>query len=386
MPAPDQLAAEGDGRKGVTGVAESGDEEPPAHSRSVTAVYPKRLRRRAAPVPYASAVARSKPIVAGLMCAVAAVLVAACATGDDPAQETSRSSAPPPVATAADFPTPGGRTLDEIREGLAPGPVLAPSASLLEPGRNRFGFGLFDRARKQIDKTPVALYVAPAGGGEAKGPFPATWESLETDPAFRSESTAGDPDAARSLYLAKLPFPKPGQYELLGVVRLDKRLMAAEPVQRTVTVVKDGLVPKVGERAPRISTPTKDDVASIEEIETRVPPDSMHEVDFADVLGKRPIVLLFATPALCQSRVCGPVVDIAEQVKAAHKGDAAFIHMEIFNDNRPERGQRPQVRAWSLPTEPWAFAIDRNGVVAARLEGAFSAKELEAAVKAATDR
>ena len=41
----------------------------------------------------------------------------------------------------------------------------------------------------------------------------------------------------------------------------------------------------------------------------------MHDVDFADVVGKKPTVLLFATPALCQSRVCGPVVDVAEQVK-----------------------------------------------------------------------
>ncbi len=55
----------------------------------------------------------------------------------------------------------------------------------------------------------------------------------------------------------------------------------------------------------------------------------MHDVDFADALGKEPIVLLFATPALCQSRVCGPVVDVAEQVKRERPDDAAFIHLEI---------------------------------------------------------
>ena len=42
----------------------------------------------------------------------------------------------------------------------------------------------------------------------------------------------------------------------------------------------------------------------------------MHDVDFADALGKKPVVLLFATPLLCQSRVYGPVADIAEEVKA----------------------------------------------------------------------
>jgi hypothetical protein len=42
------------------------------------------------------------------------------------------------------------------------------------------------------------------------------------------------------------------------------------------------------------------------------------------------------------------------------------------------------VRQWNLPTEPWLFAIDRNGRIAARIEGAFSARELEAVLKKAT--
>ena len=46
--------------------------------------------------------------------------------------------------------------------------------------------------------------------------------------------------------------------------------------------------------------------------------------------------------------------------------------MEIYNDNELEKGFRPQVGAFKLPTEPWAFAIDRDGKVAARLEGAYS--------------
>lgn len=45
-------------------------------------------------------------------------------------------------------------------------------------------------------------------------------------------------------------------------------------------------------------------------IDTRVPHDDVHRVDFHDVVGKRPVVLLFSTPQLCQSRVCGPVTDL----------------------------------------------------------------------------
>ena len=56
--------------------------------------------------------------------------------------------------------------------------------------------------------------------------------------------------------------------------------------------------------------------------------------------------------------------------------------MEIYNDNDPNKGVRPQVRAFNLPSEPWLFVIDRNGVIRTAIEGAFSVRELEGAVRA----
>ena len=85
---------------------------------------------------------------------------------------------------------------------------------------------------------------------------------------------------------------------------------------------------------------------------------------------------MFATPQFCQSRVCGPVVDVAEQVKEIYGDKAEFIHMEIFNDNDPARRVRPQVRAFRLPSEPWLFAIDRQGTIQAEIEGAFGVDAL----------
>ena len=120
-------------------------------------------------------------------------------------------------------------------------------------------------------------------------------------------------------------------------------------------------IPDVGDRAPVIHTPTVEDVGGdLAKIDTRQPPSTQHEVDFADVLGKEPIVLSFATPALCSSRVCGPVVDIAEQVKSERPDDAEFIHMEICEDNDVNKGPREQVLDYGLPTEPWLFVIDER--------------------------
>jgi hypothetical protein len=95
-------------------------------------------------------------------------------------------------------------------------------------------------------------------------------------------------------------------------------------------------------------------------------------------------VLVFATPALCQSRVCGPVVDIAEQLKHARPSDdVAWIHMEIYNDNQLTKGYRPQFLKFNLPSEPWLYTIDRKGRIAAMIEGAYSSAELNRAVDAA---
>ena len=109
----------------------------------------------------------------------------------------------------------------------------------------------------------------------------------------------------------------------------------------------------------------------------------MHDVNFADVVGKKPAVLLFATPALCQSRVCGPVVDIAEQVKAERGDEVEFIHQEIFRDNEVDKGFRPQVLRWKLPTEPWLFAVDARAAWPRGSRARTAPTELERAVDAA---
>ena len=55
--------------------------------------------------------------------------------------------------------------------------------------------------------------------------------------------------------------------------------------------------------------------------------------------------------------------------------------MEVYNDNDPNKGLRPQLKAFHLPTEPWAFVIGADGLISDRIEGAFGATELRAAVQ-----
>ena len=108
----------------------------------------------------------------------------------------------------------------------------------------------------------------------------------------------------------------------------------------------------------------------------------MHKVDFADVVGKKPVALLFSTPQLCQSRVCGPVTDMELQMQSKYGDKMDFIHQEVWQSTTTStRACASRCRQFNLPTEPWLFVVDKNGKITARLEGSIGVQQFEDAVK-----
>jgi hypothetical protein len=379
------------------------------------------------------AAVRFPRVASAVACLLFLAAIAAGCGGSDNGGNGNTSVADRAAPPASDFPSAKGKTLAEVLNSTD-GPsqlVVSPAAQVFYTGPNRYSFGVFTVGQKQVADAQVALYFArvppsqettlPSGGGStgasgqggkagatgqgtkagntgkaaqgaavagsgggqsskppnkaearaldqpATGPFPAQVESLETEPAFRALTTANDKSAATAVYVTHVDFPSNGEWRIAAVIK-DKDGTTATLLPSAIVGQFKG-VPRVGQR-PKLTT--------------RVPPETMNQVDFADALGKKPIVLLFATPQFCQSRVCGPVVDVAEQVRQETGDKADFIHMEIYNDNDPSKGVRPQVRAFNLPSEPWLFVIDSNGVIRTAIEGAFGVNELEKAVKQVT--
>jgi hypothetical protein len=348
---------------------------------------------------------RLGPFTRAFACLLAAcLLLAGCGSGDstDSSGAKAENRAAPP---GSDFPATEGRSLTEVLEAAGPSElVVSPAASVFYKGVNRFPFGVFEKDRSQVNDAKVALYFSPvpkvnpkaekegAKGADARaqlkaleepatGPFPASVETLATQPAFRAQTTTQDPDAATVVYSTDLDFPSDGEWRVAAVIKEGDQLSATLLPSVLVGAVKR--VPRVGEKAPLIHTPTPADVGGdLSKITTRIPPDTQNQVDYADAYGKEPIILLFATPQFCQSRVCGPVVDVAEQVKQVYGDKAAFIHMEIWEENDPSTEKtRLQVRAFHLPTEPWLFAIEKDGTIGEVLQGAFGVDALTEAVE-----
>lgn len=307
----------------------------------------------------------------------------ACGGGDDEATgETTRTFDQAPEAAAdpqsEDFPSPEGRSMQEIAGLADPGPELAPATSHYVTGTNRLAFGIVSEGGEFI-YGPTAVYIGRSPDAPAQGPFVAPTDSLITEPAYRSKQAALEGDAIASLYSTELDLPRPGDYSVLVVTRLGEELLGATS---QLTVGKRDTIPAPGDAAPVVETDTLEAAGGqIAEIDTREPPDDMHSTDFASVVGERPVALLFATPQLCLSRVCGPVTDIALQLREEYGEEIDFIHQEVYVDNDPSKGLRPPLEAFRLETEPWLFTIDAEGRVAARLEGSFGFRDFEAALR-----
>jgi hypothetical protein len=330
-----------------------------------------------------------RKVVTGTL--VAAVLGGAgCGGGDDEPpdpvaqvpsgiQEKVRLARDP---QRAEFPATGGKTLQELANEIGGGSEMGLAGSVFVAGReNRVAFGVIDQnAGFLYGRT--ALYVARSPNAKARGPYVAPADVLVTEAPYRSEQAATESDPFAAVYAAQVPFAKPGPYSLMAVTLVDGRPVAAAGQLEVTTAARDK-VPDVGEPAPKVRTDT---VASaggdVEAIDTRRPTSDMHE-DFSKVVGSKPVALLFATPQLCQSRVCGPVVDVALQLRARYGDQVDFIHQEVYTGNDPNKGLRKPLQEFNLQTEPWLFAVGEDGRITARLEGSFGIDAVEQALRSA---
>jgi len=276
------------------------------------------------------------------------LLLSAPACGSTDAASTTQGG-PPPGSLEALWKRPG--------EDVA----LVMGTSDYAPGPVRVSFLVLTHQARPVERPTARVWLS---RGLDQAPFQTGTALLE------------DVGKGQRAYVTNLDVPGPGKYWLLAEPVGGSRIQGVGNV-----VVTDGpMSPAVGDLAFPSKTPTLAD-APADELTTSSPPDTeLLRVSVADALERRePFVLVFATPKFCQSRTCGPVVDVVDAVRRRVPG-VRFIHVEIYEDNNPALGTNRWVREWKLPTEPWVFLVGRDGRIKAKFEGAVSERELEAAV------
>lgn len=255
-------------------------------------------------------------------------------------------------------------------------------------GDNRFPFGLISDDGKLLENAQVQVrfYLLTRESDELRGEAQAGFHQIKgVTPHQHVDGQLHGHVEVRGVYIVdKANFDTKGFWgaDFVATTTDGRRI---EIPQRAFEVKEKSIVPFIGDRAPPSRNLTLSDVDNIEEIETRVPPDNMHELSVAQALelGK-PFVVVFATPMFCVTRMCGPVTDIVAALQDRYREQANFIHIEPWDLKiaRSEGRLVPidVVLEWNLPTEPWVFVVDRDGRVAARFEGLATSEELENAL------
>jgi hypothetical protein len=279
----------------------------------------------------------------------------------------------------SEFPSARGRTLTQLGALVKSSAQLGAATGTFTPGTRRLAFGLTASSGAFI-YAPTAIYIASTPNTPVTGPFLAPADPMTVSSQYRSQQNSG-PGGIQAIYGTDVPIAHKGTYTVLALTRTASGLIGSPG---EIAVAASSPIPDVGQRPPPVSTDTPASVhGNLSLLTTRIPPDDMHAVSFNRVLGQRPIALLFSTPQFCISKVCGPVTDILVSLEHQFAGQVTFIHEEVYVNNQPTKGLRPQLKAFHLQTEPWLFTINRHGVIAARLEGAFGVNEVTQALKAA---
>ncbi len=294
------------------------------------------------------------------------------------------------LAACGAGPTPDVWSVDALAKAK-PGVSVVVINSQPAVGPNRLAFGLIsdDGSLLQDATGGVRLYRLRGAEAFVAGDHPLTPVSLREAPDHTH--AAGTPaahnhDPLATMYIAQVDLDQPEWWGAeLFVVAGGKEYSG---VRARFFVAPTSSVPAIGAPAPRTVQPVLRDVRDIAEIDSSVPPrPELHTVTIAEAIAAgKPSLIAFATPAFCQTRFCGPVVDaVVAPLAKEYAARASFIHVEPYVLTEARKGKLlpiPEMAEWGLASEPYLFVLDREGRVAGQFEGISEYDE----VKRALDR
>jgi hypothetical protein len=305
------------------------------------------------------------------------MLAAACTSKGPDITPTALASGLSPSG-----PTPAVGSLEDLVHGTQEISVIS-SNTPVGTGTVRFAFALSDANNALITGGTPQVYVATDQTSKASGPFPATWYPFT---AYDLTHDTSPKTQLAGTYQAQITVPTSGNW-LIGVIETGSAGTGFGTAALAVT--PEAPPHGVGSKATPTATPVATTDEAIAAICTRVPVCHLHAISLdAALRNSKPTVVSFATPLLCESQLCGPVVD--EQILSSeHAGTKAnFIHVEEFLPGPTHtpppatlENQSPGFKAWHLETEPWVFVIDRGGVIRASFEGPVTAAMIDAALQ-----
>jgi len=172
----------------------------------------------------------------------------------------------------------------------------------------------------------------------------------------------------------------PGFWGLTAVIKLENGETLESQFALEVQAESKGV--SIGSSAPASENKTIHSEPDLQKLSSGSDPNpELYQLTVAEATASgKPTVVAFATPGLCQTKWCAPVLDSVTAVQNETKAEAHFIHIEVYDDFQALK-MVPQMAEWGLDTEPWVFLLDENGRVAAKFSGPLSPLELTQALQ-----
>jgi hypothetical protein len=306
--------------------------------------------------------------------ALAALALVACG-GDSPSGAPADSDAPTATPTSQS-------AISDRYSGLV-------AASEFVAGPNRFPFGLVDINGQFLEGAAVNVrfFLVEGETASLKTEAPARWRTIPDDFVHVHED-GGEHEHLefRGIYVVdEVLLPEAGIW-IADFVALAGGNVSPEIEEAGFRVLPEGAAPMIGSLAPATANLTLDDAPFVDLSTRGVESDELHNVSVAAARESgEPFVVVFASPQFCVSAMCGPIVEVMDDARAALGGAVEFIHIEPWDLSLArDQGQlspSPEALEWHLPTEPWVFVVDRDGRVAMRFEGLATEGEVVAAVE-----
>lgn len=278
------------------------------------------------------------------------VLLAACGS-DDSSKGSSAST-----------------TADEPKAGLTSGRLSSDLYASTEP--QRFAFALQKDEQFYGGPPATIAFAAVPPEQDEKDPEPPRFGP----PIPAQYRPDGLPDN-RGIYTVEAVFATPGVWK--GNIDVD-----GQKTEIFFQVADQPTAPTAGTPAPVVPSPTVADPLGTDPLCTRTDanndpaPCDLHTQNLVDITGKgRPVAVMFATPARCQSQFCGPVLDQLLALQPEYQDRVDMVHVEIYQSDRGT-ALVPTLDGWGIMSEPWIFVIDGAGTIQGRLDGAFSTSEI----------
>ena len=315
------------------------------------------------------------PALAAAFLALLAVLTAACGS--------SEGGAP----SSLDF---SARAVGEAFDPDAQ-PVVLNSA--LAVGPNRLTFGFFRSDTSLILEASGSVWIYRLDESR-RGVFVASYElqraafSQNTDHEHDDGSTHAHEDELVAVFQANVDFDRTGDWgaEIDAEIEGERRRLRVQPFN----VLDRTPEPQVGDALPESPHLTLRETGDITIVSSMVEPiPELNELTVAEAVATgNPVLVAIATPAYCESRFCGPLMEaIVVPLWEEFGGEVRFVHVEPYELEEVRATGRlvaiPLLEDWQLQTEPWIFIAARGGAVTAKFEGVASLEDVRAALVAA---